>query len=86
MTEMVKLELSDEILNHAKESASRTGQSLEEVLLNWLERGASTEKDIYPLVPGAEYPIYTPFGNEAVAEQLWQILNDAEHKKPTQDK
>lgn len=30
------------------------------------------------LSTGAEYPIFTPLGNEAAAETLWQVLQDAE--------
>ncbi|MBC7810877.1 MAG: hypothetical protein H7175_07025 [Burkholderiales bacterium] len=76
MSVMISLELPDEMVNRAKEVAQRTGLHFETVLTGWLERGA-VDEDVSPLIPGAEYAIYTPYGNEEAARILTQFLNAA---------
>jgi hypothetical protein len=73
MAEKVTLELSEVVTQRARETAQRTGRSFEAVLAEWLERGAEGER----LAHGAEYPIFTPFGNEAAAQTLLEVLNAA---------
>lgn len=72
MSESITLELPEEIAERARETAARTGRSLEVVLTYWLERGAAAET-VAPLVPNVEYPIFTPFGNEAAAQILFDV-------------
>jgi len=33
------------------------------------------------LIPGAEYPIYTPLGNEAAAQTLWEVLKASDDQE-----
>ena len=77
MSEMFSIELSDETVRRVRDTAHRTGRPVEAILSEWIERDAQVN-DLYPLVPGVEYPIYTPFGNEAAAEVLYQLLQETE--------
>lgn len=73
MAEAITLELSDEVARHAREAARRTGRQVEDVLTDWISRGAVSD-DTTLLVPGAAYPIYTPYGNEVAAQGLLDAL------------
>jgi hypothetical protein len=73
----VTLELSEEVTRRARDAARRTGRHLEAVLAEWLERGAASE-DTSPLVEGTDYPIFTPYRNEAAAQVLLDALGAAE--------
>jgi hypothetical protein len=73
MTERVTLDLSDTTVQRAREVAERVNRPLEQILSEWLERASATE-DIYPLDPTATYHIYTPFGAEATAQSLLEML------------
>ncbi|MEP7284798.1 MAG: hypothetical protein ABI947_03395 [Chloroflexota bacterium] len=73
MTEMFTVELSEEAARRAQEIASRKGRPVEVVLSEWIERDALAE-EFSPLIPGVEYPIYTPVGNEAAAAVLMELL------------
>lgn len=75
MTERVTLDLPDEIAKQARKKANELGQPLEAVLTEWIKQAAADF--IFP-APGVEYPIYTPFGNEAAAKILHDILKVAE--------
>jgi hypothetical protein len=85
MSVMISLELSDEMVNRAKEIADKTGRRFEAVLTEWIERG-SVGDDISPIIPGAEYAIYTPYGNEEAARILTDFLNAAEIADHSKDK
>jgi hypothetical protein len=67
MAETITLEIPEEVAARAREAAERSGRALEAVLTAWLERGAEQDVSVW-LTPGAEYPIYTPYGNEAAAQ------------------
>jgi hypothetical protein len=82
MAEMITLKLSEDIVRRAKDTAHDTGRSLESVLTEWLERGSAVQ-DIAPLKPGVVYPIYTPFGGEAAAQKMLDLL-EAEKAKDNQ--
>ena len=73
MAETITLELPNEVAHRAREAARRTGRQMEDVLINWISRGAVSD-DTTLLVPGATYPIYTPYGNEAAAQGLLDAL------------
>ena len=73
MTEKVTLELSDMTVQRAREVAQQTHRPLEAVLTEWLDR-ASNAVDILPLDTTATYHIYTPFGAEATAQSLLEML------------
>ena len=75
MTEMFTIELSEETARRAQETANRTGRPIEAILSEWIERSALAE-EFAPLIPGVEYPIYTPLGNEAAAAVLMELLNE----------
>lgn len=77
MAEAVTLELPDEVVRRAREAAQRTGRRIEEVLAEWISRGAASD-DTTLLLPGAEHPIYTPYGNETAAQGLLDALHEAE--------
>ena len=83
MTERVILELPDDTVRRARAAAQRTGRPLEAILTEWLEQ-ASAAAEISPLVPDATYRIYTPFGCEATARSLLDMLQETEDEdKPT---
>ncbi len=72
MAEKITLELPEAVVQRAQAAAARTGRAVEQVLADWVARGA--ERDVEALlIPGVEYPIYTPFGGEEAA----QVLNEA---------
>ena len=73
MAEAVTLALPDEVARQARETARRTGQALEDVLTAWIRRGAASD-DTASLAAGVEYPLYTPYSNEAVAQGLLDTL------------
>ena len=73
MSEKVVLELTDTISQRAHEISQKTGQPLETILLDWLERSAASA-DIYPLIADSEYQIETPYGNEDAAKTLMDFL------------
>jgi hypothetical protein len=77
MSERVTLEVSESVLQRAKEAAQRTGRPLEAVLADWLERGAAGE-DVSPWLPRGAYPVFSPYGNEAAAQVLLDVLKAAE--------
>jgi hypothetical protein len=80
MVEKVTLELPEEVVQRAHATASRTGRAVEQVLTEWIARGA--ERDVESLiVPNVEYPLYTPFGNEAAAQVLLDTLKAHQAKK-----
>lgn len=80
MAEMITLEVNENIAQRARETAQRTGRLFEDVLKEWLSRGAEIESAHFP-EPGVEYPIYTPYGNEAAAEILRQALLASQQSK-----
>jgi hypothetical protein len=77
MAETVTLHMPEAVMLRAQERARRTGQSLEDVLQEWLEQGAASD-DSTLLVPGREYPLFTPYGNEPAAQVLLDALAEAE--------
>jgi hypothetical protein len=82
MAEAVTLVLPDEVARQARETARRTGRPLEEVLTDWIRRGAASD-DTTSLAPGVEYPLYTPYGNEAAAQELLDALHTASAPQTT---
>lgn len=74
MAEAVTLELSDDVARHARETARRTGRQLEDVLTDWIKRGAANDASTQ-IAPGAKYPIYTPYGNEEAAVAISSPLH-----------
>lgn len=83
MTERVTLELSDTTIQRAREVAQRTNRPLEEILAEWLERVSATA-DIFPLDTTTTYHIYTPFGAEATAQSLVELLHTEDNKDNSQ--
>ena len=73
MAEAVTIELPEEIARQARETAGRTGRRMADVLTDWLRLGALGDRSIL-LAPDADYPIYTPYGNEALAQGLLEDL------------
>jgi hypothetical protein len=84
MTEQVTLKVSDATLRRAREAAKQTNRPVESVLADWLE-SASAAADIYPLDPTATYHIYTPFGAEAPAQSLLEMLRTDDKDTPASD-
>ena len=87
MTERVILELSDTTIRRAREAAQQTNRPVETVLAEWLER-ASASADIFPLDHQTTYRIDTPFGAEATAQSLLEMLrteNDSNRQTPLGD-
>ena len=73
MAEKITLELPEAVVERAHAAAGRTGRTIEQVLAEWIARGAEHDAEAL-IVPGAEYPIYTPLGNEAAAQVLLDTL------------
>lgn len=65
--------LSEDLVRCPKDTVNDTGRSFESVLTEWIEHGSAVQ-DIAPLMQGAMYPIYTPFGGEATAQDLLALL------------
>ena len=83
MVEKVTLQLPEKVIERAHVAANRTGRAIEQVLTEWVARGA--ERDVESLiVPDAEYPIYTPFGNEAAVQVLLDTFRAHQTKKDEQ--
>ncbi len=74
MSEAVTLELPEEVMHQAREVAQRTGRQMADVLTEWLRWGAASEVATL-LVHGSDYPIYTPYGNESLAQDLLDALS-----------
>jgi hypothetical protein len=77
MAEAITLTLPDDVALQARETARRTGRQMEDVLTDWIRRGAARD-DATLIESGAAYPIYTPYGNESAAQGLLDALRAAE--------
>ena len=75
MNEHVLLEVPESIANHAREVAQQTGRSFEDVLTEWLERGAASES-IYPLRTDVHYEVWSPYDSAEAAATLTRILEE----------
>jgi hypothetical protein len=84
MSERITLELPDTLAQAAREEAERTGQTLEAVVLSWLQKPEDRFL-IDTLGENRIFPIYTPFGNEEAAAQLLKFFNDS-HPDEVPDK
>jgi hypothetical protein len=84
MAQTVTLELSDDVARRAREAAHRTGRRLEDVLTEWIGRVAASEEAML-LMPDSAYPIYTPYGNEAAAQELLDALTSSAAAGRTSD-
>jgi hypothetical protein len=84
MTEAVTLELPEEVLRQAQEVAWRTGRQLADVLTEWLRWGAASDGRMFVL-PDADYPLFTPYGNESAAQGLLDALRAEETAARTDD-
>ena len=74
MSQKVSLELPDSVMRRAADAAERHGRPVEQVLTQWLEWMAVTQ-NTGDFLSGDEYPIYTPYGNEAAAQILQNMLD-----------
>lgn len=75
MSELITLELSEEIIERARFAADRRGQALQDVLKDWLEHAS----DEWQQGSGSEddaHTIYTPVGSDATAEALEAIYRE----------
>lgn len=70
MSQKVSLELPDSVMQRAGDAAFRSGRPVEEVLMEWLEWGATWSGK------SAEHYSYTPFFDEGgeVARGLQEML------------
>jgi hypothetical protein len=83
MAEAVTIELPEEITRQARAIARRTGRLMEDILTDWLRQGAVSDGSIR--LPDSEYPLYTPYGNESVAQGLLDALHAEETKASTDE-
>jgi hypothetical protein len=67
MAESITLQLPEDLARRAREAARREGLSLEDILVSWLVRAAAD----------ADPTIATPYGNEAAAQILLDVLRSA---------
>jgi len=86
MNRTVTLDLPAELLDQASEVAQQSGRTLAAILAAWLQSGAASE-EAKILTPGAQYPIYTPYGDAGAGEVLHRLLREAkaEQEKAAQD-
>ena len=84
MAEAVTLELPEDVARQAREVSGRTGRQMADVLTDWLRWGAASDGTML-LMPGTEYPIYTPYGNEPAAQGLLDALHAEEIATRTDD-
>jgi hypothetical protein len=68
MTQIVSLELTDELINRARNEAEQTNQPMERVLVQWLER-TSNEAEQY-FTYGVQYEIWSPYDSAEAAAIL----------------
>jgi hypothetical protein len=80
MTEKITLDLPDEVVQRAKTTAERTHRPIQDVLTEWVSRGADRDLESL-LLPNTEYQIYTPLGNEEAAQILLEELKEYKAKK-----
>ena len=66
--------LSEQLLNELHKLTRADKLRIVQALVNDL----AVEEQIF-FEPGVEYPIYTPYGNEAAAAVLFEALKDAEN-------
>ncbi|HLY29052.1 MAG TPA: hypothetical protein VKQ72_22090 [Aggregatilineales bacterium] len=79
MAYTISLNLSESIIEQARETARRTDRSLELVLAEWIERGSAEDNLINELVK-TEHHLYTPLGGEDTAQALLEYLNSLEDR------
>lgn len=80
MFETVTLQIPDELANRAKETAARTGRSLESVLVEWLTWSADVSAQSGS-PEQASFEIYTPYGNDEAAQILADVLDEFREKR-----
>lgn len=78
MSHAITLDLPENTLQRAQETAQRTGRSLEMVLTEWVERGSAQEEAMISLL-NTSHRLYTPLGGEATAHALLDYLNSQQN-------
>jgi hypothetical protein len=73
MGKTITLEVSDTLFERAEKMAVQVGVPVEVILAKWLERGTMWDTS-------AEYPVYTPFGTDHLAEPLQKFLKEVSSK------
>ncbi len=66
--------ISDELLNELH----RLNRTEKLRVIQLLANELAEEEAL--LISGAEYPIYTPLGNEAAAQTLWEVLKASDEQ------
>jgi hypothetical protein len=84
MPKAITLELPEDVVRQAQEIAHSTGRDVADVLTDWVRRGALTDASSISM-PDAGYPIYTPYGNEDLAQELLDALHTEETPARTVD-
>jgi len=84
MAEAITLELPEDVARQAREITRRTGRPMADVLTDWLRWGAASDGTTL-LKPDTDYPIYTLYGNESVAQGLLDALHAEETAAHTDD-
>ena len=71
----ITLDLPETLTAYAREVAEQTGRTVEDVLVEWLNRGAHDDGLIDA---HTAYHLYTPYGNEHAADILMDALKAAQ--------
>jgi len=79
VTQPIKLELADRLIERAQETAQHTGRSVETVLTQWVELGAEQAAAMTMLLNGPHH-LYSPLGGEATAQALGDYLKTHDHQ------
>ncbi|MDQ2808556.1 MAG: hypothetical protein M3Z04_16855 [Chloroflexota bacterium] len=84
MNRTVTLTLPAEVLDHANRVAEQSGRTLDSILAAWIQCGADSE-EVAILTPGAQYPIYTPYGDTGAGEVLHRLLREVKVRQEKAD-
>ncbi len=70
MSQVITLQLSDEVMEQVAKAAASTGRSIEDTLEIWISQTAKTTSVMTLLLQAPELPIYTPQDGEQTAQAL----------------
>lgn len=84
MSQVITLQLSDEVMEQVAKAAASTGRSVEDTLETWISQTAKTNSVMILLQQANELPIYTPQGGEQTAQALLAYGQSLKRKKDSQ--
>ncbi|MBA3874303.1 MAG: hypothetical protein ABI970_22225 [Chloroflexota bacterium] len=70
MSQIVTLQLPDDVMEQVVKAATSSGHSVQDTLQTWISPKAKTIDTMTMLQEANELPIYTPLGGEQTAQEL----------------